>query len=176
MFQTLPHRLYPIVLGVTGLGWLVLFVFPRRSWANFWAAGIVLPFILGALYTVVFVAYWFRDPRAAPTDFLSLNGLRSIFQNSGLLLAGFIDLTGLPLIIGAWMTRKAGQTGLAYFWLLPCLLLTAACPSTGFVLFAIVVTIKGLWPEVLLVESQKPYGTNRRVQFRLDANRMRPID
>jgi len=140
----------------------MLFLFPRRSWANFWAAGVVLPLILCALYTVIFGVYWFQEPRGNAYGFFSLTGLHSIFQNQGLLLAGFIDLTAIPLFLGAWMTRKAAQIGVPYILLLPSLLLTAGFPATGFVFFAIVVAIRRGWHQIQQVESQTPSGVNGR--------------
>lgn len=154
MTQEIPHYIHPFVMGVSGLGWLLLALFPRQSWANFWMAGVVLPLILCFLYSVTFAIYWFVEPEGSVIGFVTLSGLRLLFDNPGLLLSAFIDLTAIPLILGAWVTRKCAQVRMPYLLILICLLLIAAVPATGFVFFAIVVTIRGNWKEIAQLERQ----------------------
>lgn len=151
------ENLFVAVLILTGIGWLALILFPRQSWSSFWLAGVVLPVVLCLLYSVIFGVYWFQEPKGEVTGFLSLTGLRSLFRNSGLLLSAFVDLTVLPLILGAWMARKAVQIRMPYIWLLPCLLLTPAVPATGFLVFAVIVTVRGSWGELLKADSAGAY-------------------
>jgi uncharacterized membrane protein YoaK (UPF0700 family) len=79
-----------------------------------------------------------------------------LFLNLGLLLAGYIDLVVMPLILGAWMARKATQIRMPYIYLLPCLLLTFVVPGTGFVLFVVIVAIGRGWSQIAKFEGQPP--------------------
>lgn len=148
MLETLPHNVYFIVLGLSGLGWLALILFPRRIWANFWFSGLLVPVLLGILYTIVMASYWFKNPEGKVTGFMTLAGLRGIFDNPGLLLAGFIDLMSFPLIVGAWITRKAAQIRMPYIYLLLCLVVMILLPATGFVLFAALASMGGRLSEI----------------------------
>lgn len=56
---TVPARLYTISFVLTVVGFLVLIIFPRQSWANFWFSGIIVPALLGALYSVVLLVGFF---------------------------------------------------------------------------------------------------------------------
>ena len=159
MIDKLPDMLFYLVMILAAISWLALIVFPRRPWANFWFSGLVMPVVLGLLYTVVMLIFWFQNPPGKVSGFFSLPGLRGLFDNPGLLLAGFIDLILMPLVAGAWMARKAAQIRMPYVYLLPCLVLTLAVPGTGFVLFAVIVAIGGRWSEIAGFDGQPPAET-----------------
>ena len=63
-WAAVPARLYTISFILTVVGFLVLIIFPRQSWANFWFSGIIVPSLLGALYSVVLLVCFFApDPK-----------------------------------------------------------------------------------------------------------------
>ena len=187
-WATVPARLYTISFILTVVGFLVLIIFPRQSWANFWFSGIIVPALLGALYSVVLLVGFFASDAkqfqsipcarvheitdgskypcdtstlevANPKDFLSLDGLRHLFLKDSLLLAGFLDIILLSLIAAAWMTRKAAQIRLPYIYLLPCLILTLGVPGTGVVVFTILAALKGRLAQMARFEGQPPTNT-----------------
>jgi predicted exporter len=182
-----PPRLFMISFIITVVGYLVLIIFPRQSWANFWFSGIIAPALLGALYSVVLLVCFFApDPRqmqelpcvtaqalakgdatykcdvtivSNPQDFFSLSGLRRLFLKDGLLLAGFLDIILLSLAVAAWMARKAMQIRMPYVYLLPCLILTLGVPGTGVVLFVILSGLGGRLAQMARFEGQPPTNT-----------------
>ncbi|HYL05367.1 MAG TPA: abscisic acid-deficient protein Aba4 family protein [Thermoanaerobaculia bacterium] len=143
MPEQLPDVLFYAALAVAGVGWLALILFPRRSWANFWFSGLVVPVLLGVLYTVVMAVFWFEPPAGRVYQFLSLHGLSGMFQNRGLLLAAWIDLLAMPLIAGAWMARRAAQVKMPYVFLFVCLVLTLTVPGIGMALYVLLLAIRG---------------------------------
>ena len=163
----LPTYLYTAALVLTSITYLILIVFPRQSWANFWVAGIVVPVVLGALYSIVMAVYFFLpapDPElhigvSNPLDFMSLAGMRRMFLKDGLLLAGFLDLLLVPLVVSAWMARKAAQIRMPYIFLLPSILLTMAAPGTGVVVFVLLASLRGRLSEIVKFEGQPPINT-----------------
>jgi len=183
-----PPRLYTISFILTVVGFLVLIIFPRQSWANFWFSGIIVPALLGALYSVVLLVGFFAFAADAdqlqsipcvrvqaitdgskyacesthvsnPKDFFSLGGLRHLFLKDLLLLAGFLDIVLLSLITAAWMTRKAAQIRMPYLYLLPCLIMTLGVPGTGVVVFTILSGLGGRLPQMARFEGQPPTNT-----------------
>src|SRR5258706_5361625 len=115
--MSIPEFLFFVAFAIAGLGWAALILFPRRQWANFWVAGIIIPSILGVLYTLALLLWWNAPPFPGhPLDFFTHAGLRRLFQNDGLLLAGWIDLLVMPLLVGAWMTRRAAQVKVPYVY------------------------------------------------------------
>jgi len=152
MPEGLPDIMFYFVMALVGAGWLALILFPARPWANFWFAGLVVPVLLGVLYAMVMLVFWFQPPTGNARLFFSLNGLARLFENKGLLLAAWIDLTMMPLIVGAWITRRAAQVRLPYVYLLVCLVVTKVLPGAGFALFVVIVGIGGRWKDVAKFE------------------------
>lgn len=161
---------YLISFIVTGVAYLTLIIFPRQSWANFWFAGLIVPLLLSILYTFVLFIGFFQDVKdpatgdvfsaSSPLEFFSLPGLRFLFEKDLLLLAGFLDLLLMPLIVAAWMARKAAQVRMPYVYLLICLVVTFGAPATGFVLFALFVGLsRGGWSQIARFDSQPPFNT-----------------
>lgn len=148
--------LFYVALAIAGAGWAALIVFPRRPWANFWFAGVIVPLILGVFYTLVLLLSWNESPAGKVSGFLSLGGLFGLFQNPGLLLAGFIDLLVMPLIAGAWMTRRAAQVKIPYVYLFLSLIATLAVPGTGVVFFIIVASIGNRMSSMATFEDVPP--------------------
>ena len=154
-FAMLP-TVFTIVMAVSATGWLALFFFPRRQWANLWFAGVAVPAVLGIVYMFVMLVFWFQPPDAAPRDFLSLEGAQRLFRNPGLLVAAWTDIALLSIMVGAWMARKAMQVRMPYVYLLPCLILTWTLPGVGVVLFFVVASFGGRWGYIAQYEGLPP--------------------
>lgn len=154
-FELVPALFY-IAMAIAAVGWLALLFFPRRLSANLWFAGVAVPLVLGLFYLFIMLIFWFQPPQGKLVNFLSIGGMERLFQNRGLLVAAWMDLLLLPLILGAWMARKAMQVRMPYIYLLPCLLLTATVPGIGFVLFVVVASFGSRWGNIAQVENVAP--------------------
>jgi hypothetical protein len=174
-----PSFMYRMALVLTVITYLILIIFPRQSWANFWTAGIIVPTMLGVAYGMVLMYYaltatpceqiqvysggaWkpLTCPQvSSPTNFLYLEGLRNLFHKDGLLLAGFLDLLLMPMIVAAWMARKAAQVRMPYVYLLPCIVLTMAVPGVGFWLFVLFAGLHGRLAEIAKFDGPPPIET-----------------
>jgi len=152
--------MYLIAFIATAVAYLTLIVFPRQSWANFWFAGLILPLLLSILYTFVLFIGFFVPNISSPFEFFSLPGLRFLFAKNLLLLAGFLDLLIMPLLLAAWMARKAAQVRMPYIYLLICLVVTFGAPGTGFVLYALFAGLGGKWSQIARFDGQPPVNTS----------------
>ena len=159
MIDNLPGALYFVVMALATFGWLSLILFPRRPWANFWFASLVIPLLLCFIYMYLLLTFWFRPPAAAFSEFFTLDGVYRMFANSGLLLVGWINLIAMDLVVGAWMARKAAQIRMPYVYLLPCLVVTFIFAGFGFALFTVITAIGGGWSEMAKFEGQPPDNT-----------------
>jgi len=164
--------LYFISFIVTAVTYLTLIIFPRQSWANFWFAGLYVPLLLSILYTFVLFIGFFQEVRnppltgqvianfSSPLEFFSLPGLRFLFAKDLLLLAGFLDLLIMPMLLAAWMARKAAQIRMPYVYLLICIIVTFGAPGTGFVLYALFVGLGGSrWSQIARFDGQPPVNS-----------------
>jgi len=156
MIDSLPQSLFYVVMVLAIMGWLSLILFPRRPWANFWFAGLVIPFLLCLIYMYLLLTFWFREPAATFSQFFTLEGIYAMFANRGLLLVGWINLIAMDLVVGAWMARKAAQIRMPYVYLLPCLVVAFIFAGFGFTLFAILAAMGAGWTEISKFEQQPP--------------------
>ncbi|HEX2832501.1 MAG TPA: abscisic acid-deficient protein Aba4 family protein [Thermoanaerobaculia bacterium] len=148
----LPPILYQIALALELIGWVALLAFPWQRWANFWLAGVAIPQTLALFYIYSLITFWFLPRHGSFRDFLTLEGVYRLFDNQGLLFVAVLNIIAMTLAAGAWMTRKAAQSGMPRFLLTICLVATVVFPGIGFLLFAIVASIRGRWALISNVE------------------------
>jgi len=148
--------LYYIVTIIAVVGWVQLIFWPRRHWANFWFAGVVIPLVLSLFFCAFIIMYWLQPPQGSRDELKSLEGIYAMFGNHGLLLAAWTHLLAMDLVVGAWMARKAAQMHMPYVYLLPCLLLTFSFAGFGFVLFAVAMSFGERWFYIARVEQVRP--------------------
>ncbi len=114
------NQVFSLANSAALIAWIALIVFPRAKWSARLVTGAVVPLLFAALYTMLLALHW----RETPGGFNSLSGVASLFANPWLLLAGWIHYLAFDLFIGNWEVRDAGRLHIAYWLLLPCLLLT----------------------------------------------------
>jgi hypothetical protein len=76
--------------------------------------------------------------------FDSLEHVAELFGNRELLLAGWIHYLAFDLLVGAWITRKARKDGIAYWAVVPCLVLTFLFGPAGYLLFSAIAAAKSV--------------------------------
>lgn len=122
-------------------GWLALAASPpSRRWAPaVWAfTGRVLPLLLALAYGALLVAH------RGPGGFGSLAQVRQLFDQPGLLAAGWLHYLAFDLFVGTWIARRAGALGIPHVLVLPCLLLTFLFGPLGLLCFACLCLLRGV--------------------------------
>jgi hypothetical protein len=135
---------FNVVFGASTIGWISLFLFPRKTAVNFWLCGTIIPCGIGVFYTILCIIYWNSVPSSFFERFGSLAGMLAMFNGStGLLFAGFVHYLAFDLFIGAWEARRATRAGWPYWLLFPCLLLTLLFGPTGVLLHELILLFRG---------------------------------
>ena len=118
---------------VAMIGWLALLTSPLMPvWSDRIAAyGVPVALSLG---------YVFLSLAAPPTEggFGSLAEVQRLFAQPMSLLAGWVHFLAFDLLIGAWVCRTARREQIAFWWVVPCLVLTFLLGPAGFLTFCIV--------------------------------------
>lgn len=112
-------------------GWLALLIAPRRREANWWLAGLAIPGVLAALYSVLLALH----APGAEGGFGSLAGIAALFRTEGVLLAGWVHYLAFDLFIGAWICRRAEAEGIGPWVARLCLPPTFLAGPVGLLLF-----------------------------------------
>ena len=112
-------------------GWFLLLVLPRWKYSAALISGLIIPAVLGVLYA------WLIVTHMGSTDggFDSLAGVRELFSNDFLLLAGWIHYLAFDLFIGSWEVRDSQRHGIHHLLVVPCLVLTFWAGPAGLLLY-----------------------------------------
>jgi hypothetical protein len=133
-----PQQIFSVANAVALLAWIMLAVLPGRPWVTKTITTKVLPSLLAVLYTAIVVSLFGR----APGDFSTLAGVRMLFSNPWLLLAGWVHYLAFDLLVGSWEVRDAREHGIPHWMVLPCLALTFLFGPAGWLLYTILRSIR----------------------------------
>ena len=119
--------LFTFVHVVALAGWAMLFLAPRGPRV----ASYVLYLCVGLLcltYTVMFAS---RFQAILAGDFLTIEGLKSLFATDAGIVIGWTHYLAFDLFIGQWIAKDADHKGFSRIAQLPVLLLTLLAGPIG---------------------------------------------
>jgi len=125
-----PETLFNASGKLAMAGWALLVFAPRWRWSQR-IASVIIPLTLAIVYLVLIVVYFAKSPGG----FGTLGQVTQLFQNSWLLLAGWMHYLAFDLFLGAWQARQAQRLGISHFLVVPCLLLTFLFGPIGLLVF-----------------------------------------
>jgi len=111
-------------------GWLLLVFLPRWRYTTSVITSVLLPAVLGVRYVALFAANFSSQPDGFAA-FNTLAGVKSLFQNDWLLLAGWIHYLAFDLFVGSWEVRDAQRLGIHHLLVIPCLACTLMMGPAG---------------------------------------------
>jgi hypothetical protein len=113
------------------IGWLILVFFPRRIKPLFFIAQYAIPFSFGLIYAGLALSNYF----ISDGGYNSLSGVRTLFNNDFMLLAGWVHYLAFDLFIGAWIAQQADKLGMSRLMQGPILIATFMFGPVGLILF-----------------------------------------
>jgi len=123
-----PEALFVAFNAAVLPAWLLLLLAPRWAWTPRLAGGL-MPAVLGAAYVVLIVS------GQGGGDFLSLAGLRRLFDSPLFLLAGWVHYLAFDVFVGTWQVQDAQRRGVPHGLVWPCLVLTLTFGPAGLLLY-----------------------------------------
>lgn len=126
--------LFSIANGIALIAWLVLLIFPFRPFTNKVLIGVVVT-MLCVLYAVL--VYQVLQPGDFK-KFQTLNGVISLLSTPGAALAGWVHYLAFDLMTGLFIANNAAKHGVAYLWILPCLVLCFMLGPVGLLLYFLI--------------------------------------
>ena len=115
-------------------GWLLIALLPRWKYSATLISGLIIPAILGLVYAWLI----FSHMGSTEGNFDSLAGVRTLFSNDFLLLAGWIHYLAFDLFIGSWEVRDAQRHGIHHLAVIPCLFMTLMLGPVGLLVYLLV--------------------------------------
>ncbi|HEX2442564.1 MAG TPA: ABA4-like family protein [Vicinamibacterales bacterium] len=124
------EQLFSILNFITMAAWLLLIFLPRVRWTST-VVPVLVPSLLAVVYVVLVAATFMRSEGG----FSSLAGVRTLFENPWLLLAGWVHYLAFDLFIGGWEVRDAQRRGIPHLLVVPALILTFLFGPAGLLLY-----------------------------------------
>jgi hypothetical protein len=90
-----------------------------------------MPALLAVIYAVLLAATFARSEGG----FSSLAGVRMLFDNPWMLLAGWTHYLAFDLFVGGWEVRDAQRRGLSHLLIVPALVLTFLFGPVGLLVY-----------------------------------------
>ncbi|CAN5434298.1 ABA4-like family protein [soil metagenome] len=125
------ENLFSLANGIALIAWMVLIIFPYRPFTNKVLIGVVVT-MLCIVYAVL--VYQMLQPGDFK-KFTTLEGVTALLSVPGAALAGWIHYLAFDLMTGLFIANNAAKHGIAYGWLLPCLVLTFMLGPVGLLLY-----------------------------------------
>jgi hypothetical protein len=112
-------------------GWILLWFFPGRSW-TYPVVTYLIILLLGLIYAILL--FGSRVP-FDPEAFSSLDGIKSMFGNDRLLLAGWIHYLAFDLTAGLFITKDAQRIGYPVWLRIPVLFFVFMTGPLGMLIY-----------------------------------------
>jgi hypothetical protein len=132
-----PNLLFKLANNAAMIGWLLLIFLPRWRWSARLIAPVLIPALLAVLYAFLVITQFGHSPGG----FSSLSSVGLLFQNRGMLLAGWVHYLAFDLFVGSWEVRDAQRIGIAHYLVAPCLVLTFLFGPAGWLLYVMVKSV-----------------------------------
>ena len=116
------------------VGWILLIVLPKQRMVT----DLVLPVLGCSGLALLYLAVMIRFAGDADGGFTSLDDVESLFQDRGVLLAGWIHYLVFDLFIGCWEVRDARRLGISHLLIIPALLLTFMMGPIGLLTYFVI--------------------------------------
>jgi hypothetical protein len=126
--------LFTFVHVVALAGWALLFLAPRGPRV----AAYVLYLCVGLLCMIYAVMFASQFGSIVAGDFLSIEGIRSLFASDAGIVIGWTHYLAFDLFIGQWIAKDADHKGFSRIAQVPILLLTLLAGPIGLLLWLVV--------------------------------------
>lgn len=115
--------------------WALLIFAPRWTVTRRLVHSMLWPLFLGGIYAAGFGALAFLGHGAEGGDFMSIEGVRTLFSADGSMMIAWAHFLVFDLFVGAWCARDAQRRGFSHIALIPCLALTFMAGPLGLLLY-----------------------------------------
>jgi hypothetical protein len=130
MALELAQLLFSTANTIALLGWLALLVVPLR-YRMPRALALVIAVLAAMLYAALMGVLFL----GSDGGFGSLDEVANLFDEPGLLLAGWVHYLAFDLLVGVWERDEARRSSLPQWLLAPCLVLTFLFGPLGWLCF-----------------------------------------
>jgi hypothetical protein len=128
---------FQIVNTIVLPAWLILILFPKKSWRN------PVIYSFSAAMAVIYASYVFSGLGEFDLEsFSELEGIKAMFASDKAVLTGWVHYLVFDLLVGNFILNQSQKHNIHHFLMIPCLLLCFMFGPVGFLLYFIIKLIK----------------------------------
>lgn len=132
------ETLFSILTILAMAGWLALLLSPLSPRWSDRIAGAAIPLLLSAAYAVLLVTL----NSAEGGGYGSLAEVVALFSGPEGVLIAWVHFLAFDLFVGAWICRQARESGIRFWFVIPCLAVAFLFGPVGYLMFAIINAIR----------------------------------
>ena len=132
------EQLFSICNSTALLGWLLMVIFPNWKGTKIIVLSGFIPILLGLVYIPLIA----MNMGSNEGSFSTLEGVKALFSNDYLLLAGWVHYLSFDMFVGSWILSNSKQYHINHFLIIPCLFFTFMFGPAGLILYFIIRSIK----------------------------------
>jgi hypothetical protein len=121
------ETVFNVCNGLALIAWIGLIVFPASRFVrvSLISGGLIL------LFAITYLGLIIAQLPRAEGDFMSLDGVATLSQSRGMVVAGWLHYLAFDLFVGVWITLDARSRQFKHWWVVPALILTFMLGPAG---------------------------------------------
>lgn len=131
-------KVFQLCNSLAPLAWLLMLVAPRWKGTRYAILYGVVPLLFAIVYAILLVSVG----GISFGDFSTLQGIKTLFTNDYLLVAGWVHYLAFDLFVGTWILSNGQKQNIPHLALIPCLFFTFMLGPIGLLLYFVIRGIK----------------------------------
>lgn len=128
---------FQIVNTIVLPAWLILILFPGKSWRN------PVIYTFSAVMAIVYAVYVISGLGDFDMEsFSELEGIKAMFTSDEAVLTGWVHYLVFDLLVGNWILNQSQKHNINHFLIIPCLLLCFMFGPVGYLVYFMIKGIK----------------------------------
>jgi len=129
-----PEKLFSVCNSLAPFGWLLMWFAPTWKGTQWLVRYLIIPL----LFSFVYIGLIISAGSLSFSDFGTLAGIKKLFSNDYLLVAGWVHYLAFDLFVGSWILLKGQEAKIPHLYLIVCTFFTFMLGPIGLLLFHIV--------------------------------------
>lgn len=128
------ENLFTIFNTLAFVSWMFLIFAPGWKYTKSLVISGMISLIFAGGYIFLFVS----GITDSSSDYTTLAGVRAMFQNDALLLAGWLHYLSFDLFVGTWIVANSRRYSIKHAYIIPALILTFLTGPIGLLTYFII--------------------------------------
>lgn len=131
--------LFDLMNGLAMIGWIFLFVLPKKQITQQLLYSGLWPGILAVSYVVCLIV---AITSIGTPSFSTIDDIKQIFSSDWGILTGWVHYLCFDMLVGIWISRNSQQKNIPHGWVILPLFFTFMLGPLGWIIYLVIRRIK----------------------------------